>query len=204
MPSTIAELYAAHTIEIIAAATIAAGPGATPHEVAERVGIILELARDGSPASAAADRVAWRDSQITETKRFTGTIIHLDIETTAHRAVVVLHTGKTAPGVVDGQEIVRTAQLDGADFDSATARDIGRRIQGTDGAPGLIGHKVLVTVWMEKGKNGFEYRVLAGVEDQGVDAAYDAQLPAYTLSRNLKVRFSSWQHAAGFGYADNK
>lgn len=197
--TAIEDIFRSNRTEIICAATAAAGPNATKEAIGERIRAILELHNEGDPTvSNVLYQVQREAEQVGELKRFVGTIIHLDKELSSNRAVVVLQVGDSKSRDTQhagGLEAVRTARLDSGDHLAQTAAEIARRIQGSDETPGLVGHKVLVTIGLAS-RDGQKYRTLVDVQDKGVDNNYNPNDPRYRLNRRLKVDYGKWANAS--------
>lgn len=199
MNNSIEDIFRANRTQMICAAVAAAGPNATKQDVGERLRTILEMHNEGEPTiSNVLYQVQREAEQVGDLKRFTGTIVHLDKETTSNRAVIVLQVGDSKNRDTQnagGLEIIRTSRLDSGDHAAQTAAGIARKVQGVDGAPSLIGHRVLVTVGVAS-RDGIKYRTLVDVQDKGTDQEYNPNDARYRLNRRLKVDYSKWANAS--------
>lgn len=161
-------------ITLAAAATIAAGPNGNDAEIAAKARQILRLLRDSSPLAAALHQETKHAESVTKVKRFRGTIIWVDKETTSGRGLVFLYTGnEQALAKTDGQEMLRTGILDS---------DVEAKRMVIDASQRLIGHKVTVTVELQQGTSGHAFRTLVGMEDHGLDPDYQATNPMFQIS----------------------
>lgn len=157
------ELTDSAKLQIVLSAAQIAGPTATGADVAAQVGRLTALLADGSPALAAFDRAEKRAEATVDTKSFTGTVLFADLEETSQRPIVFL---KTEPSDYhpDGIEHFRLDRMDGPDAEGVKAL--------ANLATALVGHKVLVTIGVEKA-NGKNVRLLRAIEDRGQDAEFD-------------------------------
>lgn len=129
-----------------------------------------------SPKSRVVAQLNALDKAIDENngdgKVFIGTVTGIAIEERTTRAIVTLYTGtdRAVDGLPAGCESVRTERTDNPD-----GRAIARATQL------LIGHRVTVYVELEAIRGGStKVRVLRHIEDNGVDAAFDAATATVT------------------------
>jgi len=148
---------------IVLSAFGAAGPGATDGEVIAQVSRITAMLQDGSPALAVFDRAAQRSELTVDTKAFPGTVLFVDLEESSQRPIVFL---KTEPSDYH-PDAIEHFRLDRVDSNDAT------RVKAlAKEATGLVGHKVLVTIAVEKA-GGKNVRILRAIEDRGIDSEHD-------------------------------
>lgn len=171
---------------IILTAAIIAGKGATDEEVKNETARLARMVSASSLTHGAFYEAEKQAENTEKTKVFTGTLLHLDQETTSKRFVLVL---KTQPSKFNelGQEIVRT-DIDGGD--GSQARIIAQN------AAQMLGHKVTVSVAIENTNNGTKVRVLRGIESRGVDTEYQAnpvpvQWPQLRIDTNKLQTFQT-------------
>lgn len=168
--------------QIILSAAIIAGKGASDADVKQEV---VRLARFVSPGSLMHGAFYEAEKQAANTadmKVFTGTVLHVDRETTSNRFVLVLKTPISKFNAI-GQETIRT-DIDGGEG------SVGRNL--AQAAMQMIGHKVAVSVAIEQTKTGMKARVLRDIEDKGVDSEY-AAAPSTVLWDQLKIDTSKLQ-----------
>ena len=117
--------------------------------------------------SDVADQVVKIQEAIAKSdKTFVGTVVSVKKEASSTRAIVTLNTGtaRVHDGVVAGCETVRTDRTDDPD-----GLLMAKKVQS------LKGHKVLVYVELEPGKNNDprRFRVLRHIVDKGLDTGGD-------------------------------
>jgi hypothetical protein len=141
---------------LVAAAATAEAQNASDRPLMERIAdTAQQLAALASPSSDVGQRV----SRLLGAKVFYGTITSVAKEESSTRAVVTM---KTRPSKFhpDGIETVRTDRTD-----NPTGLAFAKKVQG------LKGHRCRFYVAMEKASEDLEVRVLAWVDDLGVDQA---------------------------------
>jgi hypothetical protein len=163
----VTELSTEQKREIILTAAIIAGPNATDGEVSGQVTRILGLLDQGSPVSQAFKRAEERAANTTDVKGFVGEIIFVDKEESSNRPIVFLRT-QVSEQAPEGIEFVRLDRLDSHNADQVKAL--------ANQALQLVGHKVGVTVAIEKMSGGNKVRILRGLEDRGAGASDIAQM----------------------------
>lgn len=156
--------------QVIIGAVTAAGPGASDTDIVAAARKIINFLSSGSAILAEFDRVDKRDETTEKVKTFRGTITGVDKEVTSERGVVFLKT-KPSEWHPDGKENLRTERVDSVD-----GREMARLAQS------LIGHQVTITVGVEVMPNHKKSRVMRGIQDLGVDPAYDADNPDFQVS----------------------
>lgn len=160
---------------IILAAITAAGPGADDSVVGSQISRIVGLFEDGSAAMRAFERAEQRAEKTTDTKNFIGEIIFVDKEVSSNRPIIFLRT-QVSEHAPEGIELVRLDRLDSPDADIVKAL--------ANQATSLVGHKVLVTVAIEKMANANKSRILRSIEDRG---AGEADLAGLTVQEGWKL-----------------
>lgn len=158
----------AERAQIILAASIIAGVDASEDDVRRHTERLAGYLEDGSAPMTVFNDIDVRDRNTSQIKQFPATIIGIDKETTSTRAVVLLRT-RPSQWHVNGQELVRTERTD-----TAAGRAAAERAQS------LIGHRVFLTVAVERGSSG-NTRVLRSVQDHGVDPDYDTARPEWVF-----------------------
>lgn len=149
--------------QIVQTAFLLAGAGASEDQVAAEVTRILIGVGEGSPILYAFTQVAKREENVEGTKTILGTIIHADVEETSQRGVIFLKSETSHPQFNPlGKENVRTNRIDD---DKSGGKAL------LNGAVGLIGHKVALTVQVEKTASN-KVRVVTRISDRGVDENY--------------------------------
>ncbi len=155
--------------QIVLAASITAGAGATEEQVAEEAKRIIARLSPGSTILYEFDRADKREENTEKVKTFKATIVAVDKELSSTRGVVFLKTqpSKWHP---DGKEHMRTDRTD-----STEGKTLAKLAQS------LIGHQVTVTVGIENGSDN-RVRVLRGLKDDGVDPKFNPSDAEYQPS----------------------
>ena len=159
--------------QVVIGAAIAAGPGASEGEIVASARKIINLLSPGSAILAEFERVEKRDEAVETVKSFGATILGVDKLADAELAVVFLKA-KPSEYHEDGKENVLTERVD-----SAPGLEMAKLAQN------LRGHKVSVTVAVEKFKSGAKIkksRVLRSIIDKGVDPSFDAASADFQVS----------------------
>lgn len=138
-------------------------PGEYQARVAQEAARIKVMTDAKSPLSKALDALDDKD-----TKVFSATIVKIEREASSKRGIVTLFTGQTDKNP-EGTETVRTERID-----NPTGVVQVRTLQQ------LIGHRVLVWKKNEPMANDPErkVRILAHVEDRGIDPDFEDKLAA--------------------------
>jgi hypothetical protein len=155
-------------MQIILAASIVAGASATDEDVRRHTERLAGYLNEGSAPMSVFNDIDVRDRNTSQIKQFPATVIGIDKEVTSTRAVVMLHT-RPSQWHVNGQEVVRTERTD-----TPAGRAAAERLQS------LIGHRVFLTVAVERGGGG-NTRVIRSVQDHGADADYDSARPEWVF-----------------------
>lgn len=154
--------------QIILNAVTSSGAGATDQQIVEQVKRTVTLLTEGSLALRAFETYEYRASKVESTKTFPGSVLYVDLEESSNRPIVFFKTKPDSEYCPDGVEHVRLDRTDSAEGGQSKA--LARLAQD------LIGHKVLISVSIEKaGKT--KVRILKAIEDRGVDP----DLAGYTL-----------------------
>lgn len=150
--------------EIILAAIVSAGPGATDSDVTAKITHIVGLFEEGSPAMRAFARAEQRAESTSKVAGFRGIVLFVDLETTSQRPIVFFKT-EVSDNAPEGIEVLRMDRIDGQDGERAKAL--------ANEAMALVGHQVGVTKAVERaGSGNNNVRVLRSIEDQGVAAEF--------------------------------
>lgn len=178
----IIELYEQQKMQLLPIAHLIAamGHGAdySDQHVGDATKRILESTMPGSNIDRIVRALDFEAAKVVETKTFVGTVIHVDRDLKSQRGIVILKTAVAKYNKL-GQDLVRSDRLDGSKSEAVS--ELMKQTLG------LVGHKVAVTVNMVAGKEGdTKYRVLAGLEDRGVDPAYNAGNPEYQVKPEHK------------------
>lgn len=182
-PGPIIELYERTKMDVLPTAHLIAAMGHGAEYTDEHVGAaikrILESTMPGSNIDRIVRSLDFEAAKVAETKTFVGTVIHVDRDLKSQRGIVILKTSVHPEHNALGQDLVRSDRLDGPK--SEAVRSL------MNDAVALVGHKVTVTVNMTTGKDGGrKYRVLAGLEDRGVDPAYNPGSPEFQVKPGHK------------------
>lgn len=174
----IIDLYERTKMDVLPTAHLIAamGHGAeyTDQHVGDAIKRILESTMPGSNIDRIVRALDFEAAKVSETKTFVGTVIHVDRDLKSQRGILICKTNVHPKYNKLGQDLVRSDRLDGPK--SEAVRELMNQ------AVALVGHKVVVTVNMTTGKDSDQkYRVLAGIEDRGVDPAYNAANPEYQV-----------------------
>ncbi|MBF4549453.1 hypothetical protein [Pseudoclavibacter sp. VKM Ac-2888] len=188
----IIELYERTKMDVLPTAHLIAamGHGAdyTDQHVGDAIKRILESTMPGSNIDRIVRSLDFEAAKVVETKTFVGTVIHVDRDLKSQRGIVILKTSVHPKHNKLGQDLVRSDRLDGPKSEAVS--ELMKQTLA------LVGHKVAVTVNMVASKDGdMKYRVLAGLEDRGVDPAYNAGNPEYQVKpehRGNQVDLRNW------------